>query len=160
MTTNIATSLAPRSKTERTAAREAASTPAPITDAPDAARKARVPFGSHRQKLGYAGREGFHRHWFKDSIPGRIDAALEAGYEHVKDKQGRVVARVTGVAEGGGPETSFLMEIPEEFYKEDMAAQQADIDKTDFALKSGAIAGEVGQDGRYIPSTGIKIIRR
>lgn len=143
----------------------AASTPAPISaeaetaPAGDNLRKARTPFGSHRQKLSYPAREGYHRHWFKDSLPGRIDDALAAGYEHVKDKQGRIVARVTGVSPGGGPETSYLMELPEELYRQDMAAQEAENDKLDNAIRHGSIEGQPGKDGRYIPTTGIKISR-
>lgn len=111
----------------------------------------RKPFGSQDQKLAYAARQGFHRHWFND-LPGRIDAALEAGYTHVEDKDGRKVKRVVGVAPGGGSLDAYLMEIPEEWFQEDMKRQQTVVDQTDDAIRSGAVAGTPGKDGRYVKS--------
>jgi hypothetical protein len=50
------------------------------------------------------------------------------------------------------------MEIRQEWYDEDMAAQQAEVDKIEAAMRRGADKhGEPGRDGRYIPSQGIKI---
>lgn len=118
-------------------------------------RASRKPFGAMDQKLAYAQREGFHRHWFNDT-PGRVARAIEAGYEHVKDMAGKTVSRVVGTAEGGGPLTAFLMEIPEEWYKQDMAAQQKDIDLKEEAIRRGKFESKEG-DGRYIPSQGISI---
>lgn len=121
------------------------------------AREARKPFGSHVQKLAYEPRANFHRHWFNDE-PGRVEGALAAGYTHVEDKEGRKVQRVVGINPAGGPMLGFLMEIPEEWYQEDMAAQQARVDETDSAIRGGAVAGSPGVDGRYIPADrGIKI---
>jgi hypothetical protein len=120
-------------------------------------RDKRKPFGSRQQKLAYEERPGYHRHWFNDT-PGRVEQALEAGYTYVQDKDGKKVSRVVGVAEGGGPLTAFLMEIPEEWYKEDMAAEQRRVDEMDGAIRKGAVSGEPGKDGRYVPEhLGIKI---
>jgi len=116
----------------------------------------RRPFGSQNQKLAYAPRVGYHRHWFNDD-PGRIQTAQDAGYTHVQDKEGKVVSRVVGVNPAGGALTGFLMEIPEEWFEEDMARGQELVKQTEQAIKSGAVGGTPGQDGRYIPSTGIKI---
>lgn len=117
----------------------------------------RRPFGSQVQKLAYEARAGFHRHWFNNS-PGRIDAALAAGYTAVEDKDGRKVQRIVGVNEAGDALLGFLMEIPEDWYQEDMARQQTEIDKTDSAIRQGAISGTPGVDGRYVPaSRGISI---
>lgn len=128
---------------------------APVVRRPT--KDTRRPFGSQTQKLAYESRAGFHRHWFNNS-PGRIDAALAAGYTHVEDKDGRKVQRVVGVSEGGDGLLGFLMEIPLDWYQEDMARQQTELDKTDSAIKSGAVAGTPGVDGRYIPAQrGIKI---
>jgi hypothetical protein len=91
-------------------------------------RAARRPFGSMQQKLAYADRPGYHRHWFNDA-KNRINDALGAGYEHVKDKEGKNVSHVVGTTEQGGPLTAFLMEIPQEWYDEDMAAQKAERDE-------------------------------
>ena len=120
-------------------------------------RKSRKPFGSHMQKLAYEPRSGYHRHWFNDT-PGRLDRAVEAGYQFVMDKGGQRVARPVGVGESGGALMAYLLEIPEEWYKEDMAAEQQRIDDLEQNIAQGADAqGRPGQDGRYIPATGIKI---
>lgn len=120
-------------------------------------KDARQPFGSTTQKLAYPARPGFHRHWFNDD-PGRIDAALAAGYTHVLDKKGENVHKVVGVNTAGGPLEGYLMELPEEWYQEDMARQHAETEKIQDAIKRGAVAGSPGEDGRYIPAaTPIKV---
>lgn len=117
----------------------------------------RKPFGNRGQKLAAAARVGYHRHWFNDD-PGRILAATEAGYTHVLDqKSGRNVSATVGHNEGGNPVLAFLMEMSQEWYDEDMAAQQREVDLVDKAIHRGAIQGEVGVDGRYSPSRGISI---
>lgn len=98
-------------------------------------RSNRKPFGSLQQKLAYPEREGFHRHWFND-VPGRISQAEAAGYEHVKDKDGKNVSAVVGIAEAGGPLHSFLMEIPQEWYREDMAAQELENEERMAAIRN------------------------
>lgn len=120
-------------------------------------RERRKPFGSQIQKLAYETRAGYHRHWFNDS-PGRIEQALEAGYTHVEDKESKKVSRVVGINPAGGAQMGFLMEIPQEWYDEDMA-RQAEIDaEKERAIKSGSVAGKPGEDGLYIPKDrGIKI---
>lgn len=106
----------------------------------------RTPFGSLQQKLAYPERPGFHRHWFND-VPGRITQALEAGYEHVKDDEGKPVMRVVGVAEQGGPLNAYIMEIPEEWYTEDMIAQeQVDAERMDAIRKSTVQGMTEGRD--------------
>ncbi len=124
---------------------------------PRVPKDARQPFGSSTQKLAYPARKDYHRHWFNDD-PGRIDAALAAGYTHVLDKDQKRVCLVVGVNAGGGALHGYLMEIPEEWYQEDMARQQTETDKTMDAVRRGAIAGQPGVDGRYIPeATPIRI---
>lgn len=120
-------------------------------------KEARRPFGAKMQKLAYEQRANFHRHWF-NSTPGRVDDALNAGYQHVTDKEGKKVCRVVGVAPEGGALQAYLMEIPEEWYQEDMARQQKEVDEMDSAIRRGAVEGNPGVDGRYIPQTrGISI---
>lgn len=120
-------------------------------------RDRRKPFGSQVQKLAYEARVGYHRHWFNDS-PGRIETALEAGYTHVEDKDGKKVSRVVGISPGGGPQMGFLMEVPQEWYDEDMARQAAVNAEREAAIRSGSVNGQPGKDGVYVPpSRGIKI---
>jgi hypothetical protein len=118
-------------------------------------RARRVPFGTQVQKLAYAQRAGFHRHWFND-VPDRIRRAKEAGYEHVLGHDGKPVKRVVGVREGGGGMEAYLMEIPQEWFEEDQAAKQQVVDQSDDALKHGAIAGQPGVDGRYVKKIDIR----
>ncbi len=132
----------------------AADTAAPASELTDTRRpNARKPFGSMNFKLDYPSREGFHRHWFND-IPGRVSRALEAGYEHVKGTDDKPVSRNVGVAEGGGALTAFLMEIPEELYKEDMLREQTLIDQKEEMMRRGELDK---QEKSYVPAQGISI---
>src|SRR5215472_9147127 len=114
----------------------------------------RKPFGSQQQKLAYPDREGFHRHWFND-VPGRIREAREAGYEQVHDEDGRPVSTVVGIGRGGQPLVAFLMEVPEEYYREDMAAQEMVVHDLMTQIGRGEHAKPGGTDGslRYAGST-------
>jgi hypothetical protein len=124
-------------------------------DAPRNVRQ-RKPFGSLEQKLAYPSREGYHRHWFND-VRDRITRAQEAGYEHVKDGDGKNVARVVGThPDNPGPLTAYLMEIPEEWWAEDMRAQQKVVDEKEDAMRRGELDSKPG-DNRYVPSQGISI---
>jgi hypothetical protein len=136
--------------------------PPPAYPAPDAdplaekrARRKTNPFGGMTQKMARPMRPGFHRYWFNDA-PGRIMLAQEAGYEHVL-KDGAPETYPCGTNPTGGVMLAYHMEIPEEFYREDMAAQQAVIDRREEGYKRGKDEhGEIGKDGRYEPSRGIK----
>lgn len=134
----------------------------PSTSAFDTARrKARKPFGQHVQKLAFEPEPGFRHYWFIDDGRGRIDRAKEAGYEHVTDKEGQPVRQPTGVTDVGTPQISYLMKIPQEWFEEDMAAQQRRIDEIDDSIRRGEDAeGKPGIDGRYVPSRGIKMWRK
>ncbi|ACI52206.1 conserved hypothetical protein [Gluconacetobacter diazotrophicus PA1 5] len=120
----------------------------------------RKPFGTHEQKLAYPNRDGYHRHWFNDE-PGRIARAQEAGYTQVMDDSGKPVSMTVGVTRGGGPQIAYLMEIPEEWYREDMAAQDAEHRVIMDQIRNGQVpGGPTGADrsAQYVPvATGIKI---
>ena len=126
-----------------------------VLDGPEGAEyndDIRVPFGSNEERLGYEKREGYHRHWFNDS-PGRLTRALRAGYKHVLNKEtNERVSTPVGVAPNGGVLTGYLMEIPEAWWKRDLALGQERVDKTDADIRRGNIEGKVGEDGRYVPS--------
>jgi hypothetical protein len=50
------------------------------------------------------------------------------------------------------------MEIPQEWYDEDMARQATLNKEREDAIRSGSVAGQPGKDGVYIPpSRGIKV---
>lgn len=134
----------------------AQTTEAPVVQTePVKVRPSRKPFGTMEQKLHYPPRENYHRHWFND-VGDRINRALEAGYDHVKDRDGKNVSKIVGSAEGGGPMNGYLMEIPEEWFREDMKAQQDRVDEMEKSIKRGEFESKEG-DGRYIPKQGISI---
>lgn len=97
---------------------------------PESARKKRVPLGS-RNRLRYPERKGYVRRVFNDDHD-RIQQALDAGYEFVTDhlpggdpRAGdatQVGSKV--MKEVGSGMKGYLMEIPEEYYKEDQKAKQ------------------------------------
>ena len=121
-----------------------------LFDASEVNEDNRIPFGSFVQRLAYPERPGYHRHWFNDS-PGRIMRALQAGYKHVTDPDGKNVSRPVGTAIGGGALIGFLMELPGRWWDKDMALLQKEVDRIDGAIRRGNIEGQVGRDGRYIP---------
>ena len=97
----------------------------------------------HRKRLLEAEkREGFVRRWVNEEI-GAIEAYQEAGYTLVLDKNadasdkraqeasqiGSVTRRVVNKNRDASAKTAVLMEIPEEYYKEDQAAKQLDLDE-------------------------------
>lgn len=120
-----------------------------------ATRPARKPFGNLEQKLHYPGRPGFYRHRFNDTA-GRIARAIEAGYTHVQDKDGKNVNWIVGTAEGGGPLIAYLMEIPEEYHQADLAAQQEQVNAREAAMRRGELENGNG-DKSYIGKQGITI---
>jgi hypothetical protein len=87
-------------------------------------RRARIPFGTRQQRLDNTPIPGFQCYWVND-VPGRIDRAKRAGYEHVLNEDGTPKREVVGVAPTSGPLYAYRMKLPIEFYNEDMAAKEA-----------------------------------
>lgn len=109
---------------------------------------ARRPFGKQEYRLAnFPTTPGFVPRWFNDT-PGRVARAIAAGYRHVDDHEGGRVKLTVGRAEGGGGQVAFLMEIPQEFYNEDFAAKQANLDIIDDTIRRGRHKAEPG-DKRY-----------
>lgn len=125
-------------------------------------RQKRVPMGVSQPKLKADPREGYVRRWFNDS-PGRLQAAQEAGYEFVKDNQSRDQdsrrKERAGTREEGGVLHCYLMEIKEEFYREDQALKAVEIDKVDAAINRGSLTGAEGENPKdfYVPDQGSSI---
>lgn len=116
----------------------------------------RIPFGASGRRLpSHKKRPGFHYHIFNDH-PGRIEAALRAGYKHVTDEKGRPISTVVGVSQFGDAQTGYLMEIPEEWFRADMAAAQKEVDEVDQVILGGKVGAKEGH-GRY--AAGIKVDR-
>ncbi len=103
-----------------------------------APERKRVPMTTAQRRLQIPDKPGFKRHWFTDQ---NVERALQAGYEFVKRDDVHVNQRnvansktidgnadlgsnvrvVGGKAENGGVEYLTLMEIREEWWKEDHA---------------------------------------
>jgi hypothetical protein len=118
----------------------------------------REPFGEPHLKLQAPARAGFRRYWFNDE-PGRVQRALAAGYSFVK-VNGRNTRNVVGRARNGQAQVAYLMEIPQAWFEQDMARQQAKVDEIDAAIKGGHIGAKQGEltkdgDNRYVPKEGI-----
>jgi hypothetical protein len=132
-------------------------------------------FNGTQTKLGVGNQiEGYHLHIFNDS-PGRIDQALQAGYEFVSpDEVGgtatNVVSRNTDIGDkvrflvgtdaNNQPQYAYLMKIRNEFYEEDQNNLQARNDAIDTAIKGGKLTKEgMTPEGFYEPKGGIKLSR-
>lgn len=138
----------------------------------------RVPLGVPRRKLGFELREGYHRHWFNDDIPGqgvqagadsntvvgRINDARRGGYTHVCEADGSFAYRLAGTHKNGDPKYTYLMEIPLELYEEDQKRKREIDDATEAAIKGGRPftgKGSASLEGStYIPKSGISITAR
>lgn len=85
--------------------------------------------------------EGYHYRWFTDK-PGRIQAALEAGYEFVEGSTaGDVrVADATPVGakttkQVGGGDMGYLMRLPADLRQEDEALKAKRNDETEVGVR-------------------------
>lgn len=105
-------------------------------------RSARRPFGTRQARLPNPPIPGFQCYWFND-IPGRINRAKEAGYEHVLDDRGAPVKEIVDVRAAGGPLHAYRMKLPIEFYNEDMEAKETPRTAVDQDMRRG-IAGKEG----------------
>jgi len=135
-------------------------------------QKPRRPLGRHRSKLtlgNYKLPPDKVGRWINDKA-GRLSAAQDGGYDFVDDpdatvgedmvgrnKLGSKISRTVGTHEDGSPMTAYFMVIDKDTYEGDQREKQRYVDEIDNAIKHGAIEGEVGKDGRYIPKDGIKV---
>lgn len=131
-------------------------------------RKRRSAFNGTRQKLSVnKSIPGYHLHIFNDTKDGRIQQALDSGYEFVSPEEvggvsSNVVDRNTDLGDKvrylvgtdtDGPMYAYLMKIKQEWYEEDQAEIQARNDRTDAAIRGGKVDG-VDNTGFY--NAGIK----
>lgn len=125
-------------------------------------RSTRVPLGVARSKLSVPVREGYVRRWVNDT-EGRLMQAEQGGYQYATDQNLQIGAadidnvnrdlgaRVSRVVDKSTGQKAYLMEIKEEFYREDQAAKIAKVEEKDSLIKHGKL-----DDGesRYIPDKG------
>ena len=139
-------------------------------------RKERIPLGRMRRKLaipdGLIPKNKIAR-WINDH-PGRLQAALEGGYQFMDDPLAKVgegsenqrdsldmkISRIVGTRDDGSPLKAYLMVINKSLYDADRKEKDKHLDEIDAAIKGGNVEGQVGQDGRYIPSTGISVVSK
>ena len=107
-------------------------------------RPTRTPISGGRDILAVKDQDpNYVYRWINDT-PGRLERFKAAGYEPVtatlevgdkavdrNSKLGSVITRSVG-----GVLTAVLMRIPKEWYDEDQAAKQAQIDESDKALRA------------------------
>lgn len=132
---------------------------------PTKKRKERVPLGVPRAQLAVPQRQGYTRRWINDDGKGRLQKAQEGGYNFVDDPDLRVgeddggsrtdsrVSRVVGTKKDNTPLRAYLMEIPDEYFREDQASKQAELDEVDRAIKHGRLVAD-GEQHRYVPEKG------
>jgi len=134
-------------------------------------KRERVSFSGPRLKLQLSEKDtktfkerGMVPRWFNDD-PGRIERALGGGYTfvnpvhatslgqgalHQDGKDPESGARVSIVVSRGDPiQRAYLMEIKEEFYKEDQADKEAVNQKVDEALAAGGAGGDELGSNKY-----------
>jgi hypothetical protein len=116
---------------------------APVQDVGMPQRRVRVPFGTKQQRLDNTPIPGFQCYWVND-IPGRVERAKRAGYEHVTDEDGSPVKEVVGVSPTGGPLHAYRMKLPIEFYQEDMEAKEKPRAQVDEEMRKA-----IKNDGGY-----------
>lgn len=123
-----------------------------IAKAP-AGRVRRTPIGK-RNILSVVGKEPGFEYRFVNDTGDRVEAFKENGWEPVPAKAVRVGDKrvestasdgsVTYASVGGGMK-AVLMRIPEEYYKEDQAAKQAQVQAVEEATRQKALDGTYGK---------------
>ncbi|MGZ5799285.1 MAG: hypothetical protein ACXWJZ_01470 [Burkholderiaceae bacterium] len=125
-------------------------------------RNTRVPLGVARSKLSVPQRAGYVRRWVNDA-EGRLQNAELGGYQFATD-QGKQIgdadidnenrdlgARISRVVDKSTGQKAYLMEIKEEFYREDQALKAAKVAEKDRLIKNGKL--DDGEE-RYVPDKG------
>jgi hypothetical protein len=109
---------------------------------PDRSKKERTPLSSRNRLTFDAMEEGYVYRVINDKDD-RLQRALDGGYEFVESTEklgderaaeGTAIDSRVSKPVGNGI-TGFLMRIPDGFYKEDQAAKETDLRKTEAAMK-------------------------
>jgi hypothetical protein len=124
-------------------------------------RATRIGLGVSRSKLAVQERSGYKRRWVNDA-EGRLQQATAGGYQFAEDQSLQIGSpdvdnvnrdlgsRISRVVDKTTGQKAYLMEIKEEFYKEDQDDKARELDKVDEQLKRGALHQS---EHKYIPGT-------
>ncbi len=124
-----------------------------------AERPKRVPVGGPRNILTVAQKDPNYVYRWVNDVPGRIAAFKEGGYEVVTsdnevgdktvDRGSKLGSAITKSV--GGQITAVLMRIPKEWYDEDQAAKQKDVDILEATMRDQSQRGDYGS---------VKVVRK
>lgn len=115
-------------------------------------RPKRTPINGYRDILSVEGKEeGWHYCWVnEDKVPRYEQASYEFVTHDVKigDRKVNTASQLGGKVSlaVGNQLTAYLMRVPQEYYEEDMAVQQAEVDELESGMKSSLNSAA---DGRY-----------
>lgn len=119
-------------------------------------RKDRKILGGAKLKLDAKDDTKNHQRWFND-VDGRVQDALDAGYDYVPHRSGNEtaggnVSRRVGTGADGKPIMAFLMKKPKDMHEEDQREKRKVLDQRDQMIKHGHTPGQSGDDvsGRYV----------
>jgi hypothetical protein len=128
-----------------------------------AGRNQRVPLGVARSKLSVTGRPGYVRRWINDK-DGRLEMAQQGGYTFVEDQTLQIGggadidsenrdlgARISRVVSQSTGQKAYLMEIQEDFYREDQKAKVRKVEEVDKRIRDGKLEKV---EESYIPDEG------
>ncbi len=125
-------------------------------------RSTRVPLGVARSKLSVPARPGYVRRWVNDT-EGRLLNAEQGGYQYATDQSLQIGgadidnvnrdlgARISRVVDKSTGQKAYLMEIKEDFYREDQAFKAKAVAEKDNLIKHGKLDDD---ENRYIPDKG------
>ena len=106
-------------------------------------RQIRRPIGSYAQKLALPERRGYKRHWFNDQS-GRVEDAEANGWAFIKDRDGLNLKRCVGTGRDKNALYGYAMELPLEFWLEDMAARHQEASAKMDSVRSKPFAAKPG----------------
>lgn len=115
-------------------------------------RPKRNPINGHRDILNVQGQEeGYHYCWVNEDKVSRYEQAWYEFVTHdvvVGDRKVNAAAQVGGKVSMsvGNNLTAYLMRVPQEYYDEDRAAEQLDLDEKEASMRASLNSGG---DGRY-----------
>lgn len=115
-------------------------------------RTRRTPINGTRNKLKLRGGEPGYKYRIVNDDGDRVRMLEDMGYEIVNDEKIRVGDRKVATATGegspsrvhvgrdanGNPQYGYVMRIKEEWFKEDQAAKQKEIDELEASMKADA----------------------